>query len=248
LNPLRGPQKVTPARELGNALHISILEPERFEKDFVCEPDIKDYPGALDLAEDYKRAAKELGLPVSGTKPVLKTAIKSASDKYKFWDDIYENSINGKKVLSIPDWRVCKAVTHRVKKHPAASELFKTGQAEQSIFWTDKDTGVPCKGRIDWLTNGPIDKDSTGVIIVDLKSTTDASPDGFQRSVSKYRYYVQAAMYTDGLEALGYSVEAFVFAAWEKHIPYASALYFPTKEMLEVGRQEYRRLLRVYIR
>lgn len=243
LNPERTKQKETPAKALGSAIHVSILEPERFEKEYVQEPDKdevqRDNPRKiLDLAEDYKREAKALGLKSTGTKPELKKVLSEQVHNYYFWDELYDKLVAGRKVLSQHDWRVVKAITARVRKHPSASNLLSAGKAEQSIFWVDKDTGVQCKGRIDWLT-----PDS---IILDLKSTTDASPEGFQRSISKYRYYVQAAMYTDGLQALGQLPPVFVFAAWEKSVPYASALYYATKEMLEEGRKEYKRLLKIY--
>lgn len=245
-NPERVKPKDTPAKIVGNAIHVSILEPKRFEKEYIQEPDKKDYPSVLDTLEDYKARAKERGLKTSATKGVLKDAILQEEKLLNlplslFWDDIYEQKTFGRTVLSQIDWRIVKAITSRVRKHPAASELFKEGKAEQSIFWVDKETGVQCKGRIDWITNTSVP------LVVDLKSTTDASLEGFQRSISKYRYYVQAAMYIDGLEQITNSSPIpFVFAAWEKHTPYASALYYATKDMIEAGRQEYRRLLRIY--
>lgn len=242
-NPERGRQKDTPARVLGSAIHTSILEPERFDLEYVQEPNIKSYTTALDKLEDYKRACKELGLKVTGTKPELKKQIQAHTESaYDFWDDTYEQQTFGRIVLSDSDWRVTKTITARVRKHPAASELLKYGKAEQSIFWVDKDTRVKCKGRIDWLAP----KAPEGVTVFDLKSTTDASPDGFQRSVLKYRYYVQAAMYLDGLFEIGYDPDSFIFGAWEKHSPHAAALYYATNDMLETGRQEYKNLLKTY--
>lgn len=238
-NPERGKQKETPAKVLGNAIHVSILEPERFEKEYVREPDKKNHPKVLDTLDDYKKACKQLDLPVTGTKDKLKNILLGTGYlKNEFWDDLYKEIVGNRKVLSESDWRVVLAITSRVRKHPSASELLKVGKAEQSIFWVDKETGVQCKGRIDWLTNDNM--------ILDLKSTTDASPEGFQRSISKYRYYVQAAIYTDAISELHGFVPPFVFGAWEKHPPYASALYYAAPEMLEAGRQEYKRLLKIY--
>ncbi len=247
INPERYPQKETPAKLLGSALHTSILEPERFEVEYVQEPNKIEIQKItkekiLDLAEDYKEAAKTLGLKVTGTKPQLKASIKETSvNSYIFWDDLYEAKTFGRHVLSELDWRITKAITYRIQKHPAASQLLQQGKSEQSIFWTDKETGVKCKGRLDWLANGDVSS-----VILDLKSTQDASPEGFQRSISKYRYHVQAAMYLDGTKELGFDPDAFIFAAWEKHSPYASALYYATPEMLEIGRKEYKRLLKIY--
>jgi hypothetical protein len=245
LNPERPIRKDTPASVLGKAIHTSVLEPQRFEEEYIQEPDSKDFKGVLVSADDYKNECRKRGLKLTGTKEQLKTAIlASGGDSSLFWENRYETLTKGKTVLPTQSWRVTQAITGRVRKHPAASDILKYGQAEQSIFWMDEETGVGCKGRIDWLTD--VSESTDAGILFDLKSTLDASPEGFQRSISKYRYYVQAAMYIDGLRALGYMPKAFIFAAWEKKSPYASALYYATPEMLEAGRQEYRRLLKIY--
>jgi PDDEXK-like domain of unknown function (DUF3799) len=256
INPERQPSKDTPAKVLGSAIHTSILEPERYEKEYVREPDLEECRKVdkafgsklriLNTLDDYKEACKQLDLPVSGTKAKLKNQLLGAGYlPNEFWDELYPTLVQGRKVLSEADWRVTQAITNRIRKHIGASVLFEDGKAEQSLFWTDPDTGVDCKGRVDWITTNNNEYD-TIPILVDLKSTLDASPEGFQRSISKYRYYVQAAMYIDGLTALGYEPETFIFAAWEKRSPYASALYYATPEMLALGRQEYKRLLKVY--
>ena len=57
------------------------------------------------------------------------------------------------------------------------------GKSEQSYFAVDPETGLDSNaGRTSF---------NDGSLIIDLKTTLDASPKGFQRSVS-YRYYVQA--------------------------------------------------------
>jgi hypothetical protein len=240
LNPERIKPKDTAAKVLGSAIHTSILEPERYEKEYVLDPQPEDFPGSLVLAPDYKEECAKLGLPVSGTKPeLMKRLIEAGVDKSRFWDEAYKELTSGKISLSKSDWYTVKAISYRVRKHPYAGQLLKHGVSEQSIIWIDEETGVLCKGRLDWVVeNQPI--------IVDLKSTTDASLEGFQRSISKYRYYVQAAMYLDGVKALGYGDYDFIFAAWEKKSPFASALYYPSKDMLEVGRIEYKKLLNLY--
>lgn len=70
-----------------------------------------------------------------------------------------------------------------------------SGRHEEAFFWTDPDTGVQCKARLDsWH------RDENGVpVIVDYKTTTDASYRGFQRDVQSYGYFFQAAMYSEGL-------------------------------------------------
>jgi PDDEXK-like domain of unknown function (DUF3799) len=145
----------------------------------------------------------------------------------------------GADLISASDYDTCMRISEQVNSHPTARKLFGTvGQAETSIYWIDRETGVLCKCRPDWLAMP---------MIVDLKSTDDASAQGFQRSAWNYRYWVQAAWYMDGIEqATGQRPDAFVFAAFEKTAPHACAFYFAEQAMLDMGRAEYRKLLRIY--
>lgn len=69
------------------------------------------------------------------------------------------------------------------------------GEHEVPLFWTDPDTGIECKCRLDaWR------RDENGVpIIVDYKTTNDASYKAFMRDVVNYGYYFQSAMYSEGV-------------------------------------------------
>lgn len=144
----------------------------------------------------------------------------------------------GADLISFDDAQTCMRIAEQVRSHPTAAKVFANGQAELSAYWTDAETGVLCKCRPDWL-NLPL--------VVDVKSTEDASRDAFMRSAWNYRYWVQAAWYVDGIEqATGQRPEAFIFAAFEKAAPYASAFYFADDAMIELGRAEYRKQLRIY--
>lgn len=251
VNPDRPPKKETPASLLGSAIHTAVLEPERFDVEYIIEPQPEDFPNALDLQDSYKKACKDLGLKVTGTKPELKQRLKetvlqapSGGFTGSFFDEIYQDLTQGKKTLSRADMRVCRIIAARVRKHPFLSEALKEGKAEQSVFWKDADTGVLCRARPDWMAQGFVSN-----MIIDLKSTTDASPVGFQRSIIKYRYHVQAAMYLDAMESLaGEKIQDFLFAAWEKTSPFANAVYCADTDMIEAGRKEYKQLLRQYAR
>lgn len=244
VNPNRPKKKDTPAGLLGNAIHTAILEPERFEKEYVAIPEEWQYPKALVNADDYKKACKELGLKVTGTKPELKAQLQAtAGFTGVFFEDVVRDATEGKRTLKIDDMHVCKTIASRVRKHPVLGRHFESdGKAEHSIFWNDPDTGVLCRGRPDWWVW------QNGVhCVTDLKSALSASPAGFQRAIAKYRYHVQAAMYLDGIKAItGEEPNTWLWSVWEKTQPYANAAYVATPEMIEAGRQEYKKLLKVY--
>lgn len=91
-------------------------------------------------------------------------------------------------------------------------------QVEHSGFWTDPETGVLCKCRPDLY------RPDLGIML-DLKSTTDAHPDAFARSVINYGYHTQEAWYSDGYRALDQQIDGFVFLAVEKTDPFIAGLY-----------------------
>lgn len=135
------------------------------------------------------------------------------------------------------------AMAHSVRQHPAANALLTgaPGRAELSVYWQDAITGELCRCRPDfWRQDG---------IIVDVKTTDDASQEEFSRSLVKWRYHVQAPWYLDGTTAAhqaghapkGWSApKAFAFLVVEKKPPYAVAVYVLDAESMALGRAEYR--------
>ena len=78
-------------------------------------------------------------------------------------------------------------------------------------------------------------------LIIDLKTTIDASPKGFQRSVANYRYYVQASHYLDVVEMVtGTRPQAFLFVVVEKQRPFSPAVYMAAQAMIDLGKQHAR--------
>jgi hypothetical protein len=142
----------------------------------------------------------------------------------------FEADAKGKTVLSREDADHVMHMGRSILSHPAAAMLLNLpGEAETTHMWTDAGTGLGCKCRPDWLT-----KDNS--IVVDLKTTEDASPAGFRKSIGQWRYGVQAAWYMAGLEAAtGTRPSQFIFIAVEKKAPYAVAVYAADEEMIQLG-------------
>lgn len=143
-----------------------------------------------------------------------------------------------KTIINVADANQIIAMKSAVNNHPFAKSILALGLSEQTVIWTDGDTGIKCKCRPDRIpANGK-------GLIVDLKTTTDAGEYGFGKSVLSYGYARQAAMYLDGVNtATGSFYDAFVFIAIEKEAPYRVETYMLDAEFIEYGRQEYKRLL-----
>ena len=143
----------------------------------------------------------------------------------------------GKIILNPSDAHVVDQMMLSLREHPFSAGLVNgdlKGKAEQSFFCTDKETGLELKARPDWI----LDDLS---LILDLKTTIDASPKGFQRSVANYRYFVQASHYLDVVEmSTGTRPQGFLFVAVEKQRPFSTAVYLADQAMIDLGKQQAR--------
>ena len=109
------------------------------------------------------------------------------------------------------------------------------GQTELSYFWDDLGT-IKGKCRPDWLSD-----DSS--IVVDIKTTTDASPRGFQKSISTWGYHLQLGWYLRGLRKLGLPAEQFSCIAIEKTPPFCVGVYRADQDMINFAMKELDQLM-----
>lgn len=126
-----------------------------------------------------------------------------------------------------------------VKSHPTAGPWFADGWPEQSLYWLDKNTGITCRGRVDYLRHDAI---------VDLKTSADAGREAFGKSVANYGYDMQAAAYTAGVESLTGEWLPFYFVVAEKEPPHYVAIYELDDEAMDVGRARWEQACAVYAR
>jgi len=185
----------------------------------ILEPD--DFKGRYATINDTK-IINEIG----GAKP-------RSTTKYKEWYAEQLSIVGNKEIISLSDYNYCLLIRDKVRSHPTASVLLASGYAEQTFLFDEPISGAPAKIRMDWLNlqNG---------VIVDIKTTEDASPRGFARSVEKYRYHVQDAFYSDGLyQAEGIQIDGFVFIAVEKQQPHNIGVYVLPAGGTQKGRELY---------
>ena len=142
--------------------------------------------------------------------------------------------------LSHDKYQACLAARHAVWREPWAEALLAgQGYNELSALWVDPESKLTCKLRADRLAG---DFEGSPVIL-DIKSCTDASKDAFARSIARYDYHVQSALYRDGFKALRDHYRRPMWLAVETYSPYCAALYEPSDEMLEEGQRRYRAAL-----
>lgn len=161
----------------------------------------------------------------------------------EWWDDFNEK-VGGRTVVEADDYdRACR-MRDAVHAHPAARVLLKQGIAEKTLYFEEPETGAKCKCRPDFIGVMPNNEH----MLIDLKTTSDASPDSFGRSALSWRYHVQAAFYSEGFyHATGNFPQIFGFVVVEKEYPFAVACYYADERTLELGHNAYMKNLQTYL-
>lgn len=237
----------TAAMRVGSAEHGILLEPDQFEREFALPFDPSEWPDALGTTDEIKDRLRALGLPLGGRKADLVARLREAEPSVEILDDLrqmHADDSDGKTILTPAQWRDVRGMRDAAIENPALCNLLTdpAGRAELSAYWTDPATGLLLRCRPDlWV----------GDVVVDVKTTDDARPDSFARSIEKFRYHVQAPFYLDGIrQAIEQAPDTlpdglqvprhFVFATIEKKAPYLTAAYVLDAESVEIGRAEYR--------
>lgn len=201
------PRAETAALRLGTAIHCATLEPERFAREYVAQPDFGD--GRTKAAKEAKAA--------------------------------WEAERNPAAIVLDPDEHALAVrCAGAVREHPAARDLLRGGLVEEVLTWTDEETGVACKGRLDYLTPG---------WVLDLKSMRAETIGAFAREVAGRLYHGQITFYLDGAIASkrvdASSSQAFLLGVQTVE-PYDVIPARIMPEDMERGRALYRGLLRRY--
>ena len=153
------------------------------------------------------------------------------------WAEFVEG--NTRIAITQDDLNKVNAIYEAVLSHPRAAELLSENVSESTIIWEDPETGILCKARPDAVPNDHN-------FLIDLKTTRDASPQGFTRAIMNYGYYRQAAHYLNGMRVVsGLHYDSFIFIAVEKVEPYRVGCYTLDRAFLGYGETEIERLMQV---
>lgn len=168
--------------------------------------------------------------------PDVDRRTKLGKEQYAFWLE----RVGDREIVSNEDYTVLFDMTISARTIDFVNKLLN-GEKEVPLFWNDDLTGEPCKARLDCLTTI-----AGKPIIVDYKTTNDASTDGFMRSAIKYGYDFQAAMYSEAYKANFGTVPTFVFIAQEKTPPYAVNILQADDVFIKRGYDIFRQLIGTY--
>lgn len=161
------PREQSPAMQLGSWIHTRLLEPEKYFAT-LADP-------LPELAPDGKKWLKRKG-----------------SDHERWWADELA-AREGMIAIDQEKRDRIEAIAASIMSKEWAWHLKAKGESEYSIFWTDRETGLPCKCRVDWFA--PTTKH------LDLKTTEQPWPSAFVRTAVKLGYHRKRAHYLDGIRA-----------------------------------------------
>lgn len=150
-------------------------------------------------------------------------------------DDFYaEAAERGMKLLSPEEWEQVVGMSKSVTDNPTFMTMIQGNVTEESHYFHSDELGMDVKIRPDSLNHVRFDA-------ISLKSTVDASPEGFAKQIVKYGYHYKEALYFDLLsEFYGKPLNSLVFVAIESKAPYYHGIYNISEDVLERGRYEYK--------
>lgn len=225
LDPARPPEKERAGQLEGQLAHCAILEPDEFDKRYAVLP------------ADAPRRPTEAQWNAKKPSPESVEAME--------WWRAWNESSAGRTIITHAQRETALRQAESVRRLPDVAEALAAGRPEVSAYWIDPDTGVLCRCRPDWVHPAG----DNGVILLDVKTYSDASPAEFARQIARKRYHVQDAFYSDGFaRASGLDVLAFVFVAVETEWPYAASAVMLDDQGREAGRALYRQDLESYAR
>lgn len=146
-------------------------------------------------------------------------------------------------------WAQVQAMAAAINFNPTAAGLLHSasGRPEQTLVWRDELTGVWCRARVDWYRTK---RKSHRLLVVDFKTTGSeegAAPDVFAKSAANFGYFVQAAFYLAGVQALGIDDQpAFLLVVQEVKPPYLVNVVELDETSLTLGRNFMRGALNLY--
>jgi hypothetical protein len=243
----------TQSMELGSMVHTMVLEPDEFESRYA-----KPIQG-LDRVRVAGKAAWDCFEQKANINDlyIVKPEINRKTNEGKKQWEAFLVEANGRNQIAEEDYRTAEAFLGALNanfgkvfvKHDEIVLAADCCEAlhqhtEFSEFmeatWSDRIT----EQRIDFAIEGiemrckPDYLALTASVIIDVKTTTDANPEEFAKSMIKYGYHRQAWLYREAVFQK-YGIHCrFLFAVVSTEEPHEVCICEPSEAVMEAGRRE----------
>lgn len=142
-----------------------------------------------------------IGVKADGTKADNPTATKA-------WKDaVFKAKRDGLTIVAPATLAKAEAMAEAVRNHPEAGRLLAAATDHEISAYAEHPSGALVRARFDLIGPG---------YIADIKTTRDADPDNFGRSMHAFGYHISAANYLDVARANGLDVDRFDLICVEK--------------------------------
>lgn len=145
-----------------------------------------------------------------------------------------------KDIISADDFQKIQEMHEALYSTPFVAQLLN-GEKELSFFLEDEETGLIMKVRPDCLTTI-----GDTHVLIDYKSTADASSEAFMKSAINLAYDMQLSYYKDIMDKVTGHEHSVIFIAQEKTPPYAVNILEANEYFIKSGRDMYRTYLNLY--
>jgi len=258
------PPKESDAFAMGHAVHCLALEPEKFDERFVVVAEtLSTRSTAGEIAHWLLDPQNEcMEFPWVCRPEGMERRTKAGQEEYNQWAQSCERSgltivdrcdidkaqkyvklVKGKTVLDWQDHQDAIACVQALNNHAEFATIMAQPRRVEVPFEFDL-FGHRFKAKPDAIIDSMR-------LIVDIKTTDDASPHSWQWSAVDYGYHRQNWIYREALSETGHDYR-FIFAVVEKPrpstrgIPPTVALYEFDTDAMNMGYQDTRNLVAEY--
>ena len=259
------PKKDSAAFAMGHAVHCLALEPERFDDRFVVVDKVLSANSTagqiaawlLDKSNEGKiipwvAKPEDINRRTNAGKAEWEAFVRQCLMEHQIIvdkDDIqlarnYADKVKGKTILDSQDYADAVACVQALNNHPEFAAIMAQPRRVEVPFEFDL-FGHPFKAKPDAIIDSM-------KLILDIKTTDDASPDRWKWSAVDYGYHRQQIIYQQALRQATGKKYRFYFAVVEKPkpstrgIPPTVALYELDDATIEMGCDDTLRLVQDY--
>lgn len=213
-------RKDTSAFGFGNAFELALLSPIEFSEKVAIKNDSEWIAKAMEV-KDYDKPR--------------------ASKTYTELHEKFLDESKGKYVINDTGKESYDTIKHMLESAYAdfaIKELLVNTEYQNSIFWTDQESGLNLKTRPDLCRR-------KNNVVVNVKTIEDGSPAAFSKDLAKYDYPLQACIEIRGCIESGLmpSVDKYFWLVFEKVAPYNATIYDFSEENRRMFDQELQYLL-----
>jgi len=151
----------------------------------------------------------------------------------------FKETIEHRTVITQDQYRTAMDMALSFSQNPEAVKLLnELDEREKEMYWVHGKGNLDCKAKIDMMS-------TKHMALADIKTTVDASPEGFMKQSANLNYHMQLAWYSHALGLEPEHANAYIIAI-ENTAPFSTAVYKLTPRALRVGWEMCKKAVKDY--